>query len=150
MKAPFRTGLVLAAFVATADASLVTPCRAAESAAVEVAFAPDAGVEQLVLRAIGDTHESIRVLAYSFTAEPVARALIDARRRGVDVAVTVDYRENIDEDRSGRAHAALSALARTGVAVRVVRTLTVHSKYIVIDGQTVETGAVSGRSRTGL
>ena len=78
-----------------------------KSASVEVAFSPDGGAENLVLGAINGAQRSIRLMAYSFTAEAVVRALISARRRGVDVAVTVDYRNNIEEDRSGRARAAL-------------------------------------------
>ncbi len=70
---------------------------------VEIAFSPEGGAEALVLRMIGEARQSIRVLAYSFTAPAVTRALISAKRRGVDVAVTVDASSNLDEDRSGRA-----------------------------------------------
>ncbi|KWK06069.1 endonuclease [Burkholderia ubonensis] len=109
---------------------------------VEVAFSPDGGAESLVLRTIGDARQSIRVLAYSFTALAVTRALITAKRRGVDVAVTVDARSNFDEDRSGRARAALGALAYAGIPVRVVSAFSAqHSKYVVVDGATVETGS---------
>jgi hypothetical protein len=83
---------------------------AADTASVEVAFSPDGGAENLVLGAINDAQRSVRLMAYSLTAEAVVRALISARRRGVDVAVAVDYRNNIEEDCSGRARAALGAL----------------------------------------
>ncbi|HDR9240209.1 phospholipase D family protein [Burkholderia vietnamiensis] len=109
---------------------------------VEVAFSPDGGAESLVLRTIGEARKSIRVLAYSFTAPAVTRALIAAKRRGIDVAVTVDARSNFDHDRSGRARAALGALAYSGIPVRVVNVFPAqHSKFIVVDGGTVETGS---------
>jgi phosphatidylserine/phosphatidylglycerophosphate/cardiolipin synthase-like enzyme len=79
---------------------------------VEVAFSPDGGAESLVLRTIGEARKSIRVLAYSFTAPAVTRALIAAKRRGIDVAVTVDARSNFDHDRSGRARAAQGSSLR--------------------------------------
>ncbi|AWV05591.1 endonuclease (plasmid) [Burkholderia sp. JP2-270] len=109
---------------------------------VEIAFSPDGGAEALVLRTIGEARQSIRVLAYSFTAPAVTRALITAKRRGVDVAVTVDARSNLDEDRSGRARAALGALTYAGIPVRVVNSYSAqHSKIIVIDNVTVQTGS---------
>ncbi|AMU04546.1 endonuclease (plasmid) [Burkholderia cenocepacia] len=109
---------------------------------VDVAFSPDGGAEPLVLRTIGEARQSIRVLAYSFTPPAVTRALLAAKRRGVDVAVTVDARSNFEEDRSGRARTALGALAYAGIPVRVVSVFPAqHSKYVVVDGATVETGS---------
>ncbi|KGW18092.1 phospholipase D-like domain-containing protein [Burkholderia pseudomallei] len=100
--------------------ALARSAHAETPSRVEVAFSPDGGAEALVLRTIGEARQSIRVLAYSFTAPAVTRALITAKRRGVDVAVSVDARSNLEEDRSGRARAALGALAYAGVPVRVV------------------------------
>ncbi|WP_346778627.1 phospholipase D-like domain-containing protein [Burkholderia sp. Ac-20353] len=72
----------------------------------------------------------------------MVRALIDAKHRGVDVAVTVDYRNNLEEDRSGRAKAALGSLVYAGIPVRIVSAYPLqHSKYVVVDGITVETGS---------
>lgn len=131
---------IAASIVAAGCLLFVQPAIAAETASVEAAFSPHGGAEQLVLRAINESHRSIRVLAYAFTAEPIVRALILVKRRGVDVAVTVDYRENLEEDRSGRARAALAALVYAGVPVTVVRAFPIqHSKYMVLDGKTVET-----------
>jgi phosphatidylserine/phosphatidylglycerophosphate/cardiolipin synthase-like enzyme len=109
---------------------------------VQVGFSPDGGAEQLVLQTIRSARQSIRVMAYSFTAPAVVRALLDAKRRGVDVAVTVDYHSNVDEDRSGKAAAAMGALAYAGVPVVVVRAYPIqHSKFVVVDNATVETGS---------
>ncbi|AJZ56823.1 PLD-like domain protein [Paraburkholderia fungorum] len=109
---------------------------------LEAAFSPDGGAERLVLRTIYGAQQSVRVMAYSFTAAPVVKALLDAKRRGVDVAVTVDYRSNVDEDRSGKAAAALRALVYAGIPVRVVRAYAMqHSKFIVTDRTTVQTGS---------
>lgn len=109
---------------------------------IEAAFSPDGGAERLVLGTIHGARRSIRLMAYSFTAAPVVKALVEARRRGVDVAVTVDYRNNIEEDRSGKAAAALRALVYAGVPVKVVRIYPMqHAKYMVVDSATVETGS---------
>src|SRR6218665_3041401 len=58
----------------------------ATAAVFEVGFSPDVSGEALVLRSISSARQSIRLAAYSFTAAPVARALVDAKKRGVDVA----------------------------------------------------------------
>ncbi|MGF6756096.1 hypothetical protein [Paraburkholderia sp. GAS42] len=57
------------------------------------------------------------------------------------IEVTVDYRSNVEEDRSGRARAALGTLAYAGVLVRTVRVFPIQHSYIVVDGKTVETGS---------
>lgn len=141
MKKQIIVATVAAALLSAGCLLLVKPA-CASAADVQVAFSPDGGAEGLVLDTINSAKRSIHVMAYSFTAEPVVRALILAKRRGVDVAVTVDYRSNIDEDRSGRARAALGALVYAGVPVRVVKAYALqHSKYVIVDDATVELGS---------
>lgn len=109
---------------------------------IEVGFSPDGSGESLVLRSINTARQSVRLAAYSFTAAPVVRALIDAKKRGVDVAVVVDYKNNIVEDRTGKGKAALNLLVRAGIPTRTVSVYPVqHSKYAVIDGAHVQTGS---------
>jgi len=57
------------------------------------------------------------VLAYGFTSRSVSAALLHAKKRGVDVRVrvVVDHRQNFEDDRSGKARAALSALVLAGI-----------------------------------
>lgn len=107
------------------------------------AFSPEnAQAEALVLKVINSAHQSIRLAAYSLTSPNVVRALIAAKRRGVDVAVVADYKNNITEDRSGKAHAALNLLVEAGVPTRLVSRYPIHhDKYIVVDGSSVETGS---------
>nr|WP_231973638.1 phospholipase D family protein [Variovorax sp. HW608] len=109
---------------------------------IEVAFSPDAGAEALVLKAIAMARSSIRLAAYSFTSPPVVSALLAARRRGVDVAVVVDYKNNLVEARSNAAREALNLLANAGIPARTVSAYPIHhDKFIVVDGLHVETGS---------
>ena len=95
-----------------------------------------------MLKSIASARASVRLAAYSFTAAPVARALIDAKKRGVDVAVVVDQKANLTEDRSGKSAAALNLLVNAGIPTRTVLAYPIqHSKYAVIDGMTVQTGS---------
>jgi len=109
---------------------------------LEVAFSPDEGTEHLVVKVIDSAKSEIRVLAYSFTSVPVTEALLRAKKRGVDLRIVADEKENIAEDRSGKARAALSALATAGADVRTIRVYPIHhDKVIIVDRQTVELGS---------
>jgi phosphatidylserine/phosphatidylglycerophosphate/cardiolipin synthase-like enzyme len=109
---------------------------------IEVAFSPDEGAEGLVVKVIDSARNSIRMLAYNFTSRPVVEALIRARRRGVDVILVADEKANTSEDRSGKARAALSALAEAGGNVRLIGVYAIaHDKQITVDASTVETGS---------
>lgn len=110
--------------------------------AAQVAFSPREGGEALVVRLIETARSSIRLAAYSFTSPVVTRALIAARKRGVDVAVLVDYKNNLVQDQSGKAVAVLNALSLSGVATATVGKYPIHhDKYIVVDATHVETGS---------
>ncbi|SAL05226.1 phosphatidylserine/phosphatidylglycerophosphate/ cardiolipin synthase-like protein [Caballeronia calidae] len=112
------------------------------AASIEVGFSPDGCAEQLVLKAIGAARRSIRLAAYSFTSPSVVKALIMARQRGVDVAVVVDDKNNLREDRSGKARAALNLLVNAGIPTRTISAFPIHhDKYIVVDAEAVETGS---------
>lgn len=101
-----------------------------------VAFSPHGGATRLVIAAIAQAHRSINVQAYSFTSTPIARALLQARTRGVRLRVVLD-RESV-----GRHYRAVRLLARAGVplweddSVRIA-----HSKVLIIDRQAVVTGS---------
>lgn len=116
--------------------------RAPAAGEIEVAFSPNQGAEALVLKTIGAARTELRVMAYSFTSSPVTAALIAAKKRGVDVQVVVDYRNNVSEDRSGKAKAALSALATAGVQVRTIDRYAIHhDKVVIADKLHTETGS---------
>ena len=112
------------------------------SGEIEVAFSPNEGSEQLVIKTIDSAKVSIRMLTYSFTSAPVVAALVRAKKRDVDVAVVVDFKNNISEDRSGKAAAALGTVSAAGIAVRTIKAYPIHhDKTIVIDNAHVESGS---------
>ena len=112
------------------------------AAQIEIAFSPDGGAEALVVKVVHSAKQTIRLSAYSFTSSAVVRALIDAKRRGVEVAVVVDHKNNITEDRSGKAKAALNLLVNAGIATRTISRYPIHhDKFIIADGLHVETGS---------
>ncbi|MGA3994311.1 phospholipase D family protein [Ralstonia nicotianae] len=118
------------------------PTNAPDSQAVEIAFSPDGRAEALVLKVIRSAKSSIRLAGYTFTSPAIVRALADAKRRGVDVAVVVDYKNNLVENRSNTSRQALNLLVNAGIPTRTVSVYPIHhDKYIVVDGLHVETGS---------
>ena len=109
-----------------------------QPARIKVPFSPEAGAEVLVLKVIGSAKQSIRLAGYSFTSPAVVKALLEAKRRGVDGAVLIDDRGN-----RGKANLeAMNLIASAGVPIRVISTYAIHhDKYIVADARHTETGS---------
>ncbi|RZL65999.1 MAG: phospholipase D family protein [Variovorax sp.] len=105
---------------------------------VEVAFSPKAGSEALIIKVIDSAHKSLRLAAYSFTSPTIVRALINAKRRGVDVRVLID-----DKGNRGKSNiAAMNLVVGADIPTRVISTYTIHhDKYIVVDSQHTQTGS---------
>lgn len=134
---PILTRLALC-IVLVAPIGCATGPIASESPSIEVAFSPDGGAEKLVLKVIDSARESLRLAAYSFTSPAVVKALMDAKRRGVDVKVLVDDKGN----RGASNLAAMRLIDGAGVPMRVISAYAIHhDKYIVVDGKTTETGS---------
>jgi len=103
---------------------------------IQVAFSPDRGATELVVRTIESAKKTVRVAAYSFTSKPIALALLADSKRGVDVKVVVD------KSQVTARYTAATFLANAGVPVRVdYRYAIMHDKFIVVDGETVEEGS---------
>ena len=137
--------LILAALFATLALTQISTYARTEipsSGHLEVAFSPNEGSEDLVVKAIDSGRTEIRVLAYSFTSAPITQALLRAKKRGVQVTLVVDQKSNVNEDRNNKSLAALSALANAGCEVRTISAYPIHhDKTIIIDQETVETGS---------
>jgi len=111
---------------------------------IEVAFSPNEGAENLVLKTIESAKNEIKVMAYSFTSASIVDALIRAKKRGVNVALVADHRSNVNDHEEGKAksRAALSALVNAGCDVRTISVFPIHhDKVIIVDRQTVEVGS---------
>lgn len=105
---------------------------------VQAGFSQEGSTEQLLLKTIEKAQHNIRLMGYSFTSPEVVRALISAKRRGVDVKVVLDEKGN----RGKASVAAMNLLVNAGIPVRTVSKFKIiHDKVIVTDGVNVETGA---------
>ncbi|WP_322075480.1 phospholipase D family nuclease [Burkholderia cenocepacia] len=115
-------------------ASAMQPLPA--GAGYEVGFSPNGNALDVVVKGINSARASILVAAYTFTSKPIAVALVEASRRGVKVAVVADRAQN------SKSYSAVRFLANQGVPVRLNGNYQdAHDKFMVIDGQHVETGS---------
>jgi len=101
-----------------------------------VAFSPKQGATNLVVTTIKSANKYIYVAAYSFTSKPIAEALIEAHKRGVDVQIVLDNRQ-----KNGRGNL-LSFFKLNGIPARInSKYKSMHHKYMIIDGVTLQLGS---------
>lgn len=113
-------------------------CSSLASAKVQVGFSPDGSAERLVLNTLSQATVSIDLAAYAFTSKQVATVLLAAKRRGVSVRVLADKQSASDR------YSAVTFLANQGVSVRLNGRYAIqHSKFALIDGETVQTGSLN-------
>jgi phosphatidylserine/phosphatidylglycerophosphate/cardiolipin synthase-like enzyme len=103
---------------------------------IAVFFSPKGGCTEAVIAELGKAKKSVLVQAYSFTSAPIAAALVDAKKRGVDVRVILDKSQRSERYTSADfvAHAGIPTFIDAMHAIA-------HNKVMVIDGQTVVTGS---------
>ncbi len=107
---------------------------------VQYGFAPQDRVDLMIVDAINGARKQVLVQAFSFTHRGIAQALIEAHRRGVEVALIAD-REQTETLRNSM----VSAIARAGVAVTLDdQHAAAHNKIIVIDAGTANCAVITG------
>jgi phosphatidylserine/phosphatidylglycerophosphate/cardiolipin synthase-like enzyme len=107
----------------------------ADGKQVSVGFSPG-NAELLVIQTIDQAHRSIDVAAYSFTSTAIATALERAAGRGVTIRVVMD------KNQARTRFSPVSSLARSGISIRLNdQFASMHDKFMVVDGTTVETGS---------
>jgi phosphatidylserine/phosphatidylglycerophosphate/cardiolipin synthase-like enzyme len=107
-----------------------------EDARLEVYFSPDDGTQDRLLELIASADQSISFLAYAFTSEPLADALIQRAQEGLSVSGVVD------ENQASNADTQLDNLRAAGIPVRLDgNPHSMHHKVLLIDGEIVVTGS---------
>jgi len=133
-----RLGLVLTLGLALAAPAGAAPFPATGS--VEVAFSPWDDAEGLVLRTLSSARHSILVQAYVLTSRAIAKALQEAKARGVDVRILADREQMERNDNS-----LIPLLAGAGIPVRLeTRYSAAHNKVLVLDGDQAHPVVVTG------
>jgi len=118
-----------------------------EPAAIEdgisVYFSPRGGATNAIIRELNEAKQSIRVQAYSFTTAPIAKALVAAHRRGVDIQVLLDSSQETQK------YSSATFLDNEGVTVFVdAKHGIAHNKVMLVDENTVITGSFNFSNAT--
>jgi phosphatidylserine/phosphatidylglycerophosphate/cardiolipin synthase-like enzyme len=89
-----------------------------------------------LVAALGSAKFTVLVQAYSFTSAPIAKALVEAHRRGVKVEVVLDKSQRTEK------YSSATFVYNNGIPCYIDAQLAIaHDKVMVIDGQTVITGS---------
>ena len=123
-----------------AGADAPTPRHYAAAGTVEIAFTPGDAIDNLIVAAIDRAQTEVLVHAYTFTHRKIAQALINARRRGVAVAVLADR-----EQARAVPQNVLAQLASGGIEVWLDGNFAAaHNKVIVIDAGLPRATTITG------
>ena len=108
----------------------------ADPADVSVYFSPNGGCTEAIVKELGNAKSNILIQAYSFTSAPIAKAVVDAHKRGIDVAVILDKSQRTEKYSSADfiAHAGVRTLIDAKHAIA-------HNKIMILDGDTVIVGS---------
>jgi phosphatidylserine/phosphatidylglycerophosphate/cardiolipin synthase-like enzyme len=128
MRAIATTLLIFFSAFASAQAQTPPP--------IEVYFSPHGGCTEAIVRQIGSAQNSILVQAYSFTSAPIAKALVDAHKRGVKVQVILDGSQRTAQ------YSEADFLTNMGIATLIDdKHAIAHNKVIIVDQHVVITGS---------
>jgi phosphatidylserine/phosphatidylglycerophosphate/cardiolipin synthase-like enzyme len=125
----------------TGALTLVFLCRAvyravADAPSVAAYFSPRGGCADAIVRELKRARKEVLVLAHSFRSEPLARALLEAKLRGVRVELVFD-RHNPAEPSSD-----LHLFTQQGLAPLVdAHFPSAHNSVILVDGRVLLTGS---------
>lgn len=104
--------------------------------AVEVLFSPYGGCTDRIVSEIDGATGKVRVQAYVFTSAPIAKAIVSAHRRGLDVLVILDKSQRTEK------YSSADFTAHAGVPTWIdSRHAIAHNKIIIVDDRIVITGS---------
>ena len=114
-----------------------TPFKTTPPPEIKVFFSPHGGCAEAIVKELDAAKKTVRVQAYSFTNPLIAKALVDAHKRGLDVKLVLDRKDNATQN-----YSAADFVAHAGVPTWLDGQHAIaHSKIIIIDGETLITGS---------
>jgi phosphatidylserine/phosphatidylglycerophosphate/cardiolipin synthase-like enzyme len=103
---------------------------------IQVYFSPRGGATEAVVNALEHATNSVLVQAYSFTSAPIAKALVEAHRRGVQVKVILDKSQRTEK------YSEADFLKNSEVPTLIdAQHAIAHNKIMILDDCLVLTGS---------
>jgi phosphatidylserine/phosphatidylglycerophosphate/cardiolipin synthase-like enzyme len=101
-----------------------------------VYFSPNGGCTDAIVRELNNAKSSILMQAYSFTSAPIARALLEAHKKGITIEV------NLDKSQLTEKYSSVTFLYNSGIPIRIDSSHAIaHNRIMIIDRETVITGS---------
>jgi phosphatidylserine/phosphatidylglycerophosphate/cardiolipin synthase-like enzyme len=102
----------------------------------EVYFSPHGGCTEAIIKELNKAKSTILVQAYTFTSDPIAKALSNAHKRGVKVEVILDKSQKTYKSSSA------TFFFNSGIPTKInAKHAKAHNKFMVIDGEIIITGS---------
>ena len=103
----------------------------------------DGSIEEKLIERIDNAQKSIHIAAFEFNLTPVAKALIRAHERGVDIKWVTDDENGLEADEEDD-RGQFAMLERAGIQVKDDgRGALMHNKFIIFDSSVVWTGSTN-------
>jgi len=103
---------------------------------VQVYFSPRGGATEAVVGALDHATNNVLVQAYSFTSAPIAKALVEAHGRGVQVKVILDKSQRTEK------YSEADFLRNSEIPTLIdAQHAIAHNKIMIVDNCTVLTGS---------
>ena len=97
---------------------------------IRVCFTPEQNCTSRIIRTINQAKEQILVQAYSFTSKPIAKALIRAKKRGVQVKVI------LDKSQCKARNSSLRLFVKNNIPVWIDSSPAIaHNKILIVDNR---------------
>jgi len=135
-KRRFAITLSIFLLIASVFISSCAVCPPCKEIPTEVYFSPHGGASRAIINEIDNAKDEILVQAYSFTSSPIAKALVDAHKRGIRVEVI------LDKSQRKETYTEATFLANMGVSTFIDdKHAIAHNKIMIIDKEMVITGS---------
>jgi phosphatidylserine/phosphatidylglycerophosphate/cardiolipin synthase-like enzyme len=122
--------------VCSSPPNLISSDRTVGTPSVDVYFSPRGGATEAIVRELGNAKQEVLVQAYSFTSAPIAKALVDAHKRGVKVTVV------LDRSQRSKKYSSADFVNNAGIPTYIdAKHAIAHNKIMIIDGATLITGS---------
>src|SRR5215831_9507690 len=107
----FALALCCGLLIVLTRVALAAECHPAR---VSVYFSPNGDATEAVVREVNAAKTQVLVQAYSFTSAPIAKALLDAHKRGVKVLAVLDKSNETEKYSATEAEAQQAGYRRAG------------------------------------
>jgi phosphatidylserine/phosphatidylglycerophosphate/cardiolipin synthase-like enzyme len=102
----------------------------------QVYFSPHGGCTEAVIKEIDQAKTEVLVQAYSFTSTPIAKALLNAHKRGVKIEAILDKSQRREK------YTSATFFANSGIPTYIDdKHAIAHNKIMIVDRTTIITGS---------